>query len=272
MRPTNENDCDKTCENCPLLPKKREQHDKLMRATLFGDSEEVKRVLDALVNRPMIDDIHIFSIPTPIYQIALFNQMVWDPSYWTDLRDEYQVIVPWMQQRTEQTLAVWRDFLGVEELPQPEYDKYTVDDFFCDDKDESDEEVLFAPKENFLKCGCREIDVDLYLATCRFEFDKVEGLLQRGANPCTDLSYIGEDGNIHYDESSYHRIEAEVVYLALELFPLYQKAQAGDIYSIEVDWRDYENILGLAEHVRMEKLFNKYEHLWQTEDNTEDAE
>lgn len=263
MTPT-ENECNKTCENCPLLPKICEQHGKLMRATLFSDSEGVKRVLDEIVNRPMIDDVHIFSRPTPIYQIAMFNQMVWDTSYWIDLKDEYQMIVPWMQQCTEQTLAVWREFLGVEELPQPEYEKYTEDDFFCDDIDEPDEEVLWAPKENFLKCGCREIDVDLYLATCRFEFDKVEDLLQRGANPCADLSYIEEDGSVQYLDTSYHRIGAEVVYLALELFPLYQKAFAGDIESVEIDRLDFENILGLAEHVKMEKLFEKYRGgLWE---------
>lgn len=190
--------------------------------------------------------------------------MVFDTEYWTDIDEDKQAAVAWMEERTKRVIDFWLEFYGVDELPQPKYEDYTIDDFFCAMLEDDDEEILDAPKEAFIQHGCREIDVDLYLATDRFQFNKAEALLKQGANPCAELHY---SGNPDHGDWAYHRIGAEVVFLALELLPLYKEAFDGQTPTLHGD--EYRDLLGLAEHVKMEKLFEKYCHIW---DNNDDKE
>ena len=190
--------------------------------------------------------------------------MVFDTEYWTDIDDDKQEAVAWMEERTKCVIDFWREFYGVDELPQPKYEDYTIDDFFCAMLEDDDEDILDAPKEAFIQHGCREIDVDLYLATDRFQFNKAESLLKQGANPCAELHY---SGNPDHGDWAYHRIGAEVVFLALELLPLYKEAFDGQTPTLHGE--EYRDLLGLAEHVKMEKLFEKYCHIW---DNNDDKE
>ena len=236
----------------------------LLEACLFSDLEGIKDGLKEVSDRSVLEDVNLYSIPTPLYHLTLLNQMVFDTEYWTDIDEDKQAAVAWMEERTKRVIDFWLEFYGVDELPQPKYEDYTIDDFFCAMLEDDDEEILDAPKEAFIQHGCREIDVDLYLATDRFQFNKAEALLKQGANPCAELHY---SGNPDHGDWAYHRIGAEVVFLALELLPLYKEAFDGQTPTLHGD--EYRDLLGLAEHVKMEKLFEKYCHIW---DNNDDKE
>ena len=236
----------------------------LLRACLFSDLEGIKDGLKEVSDRSVLEDVNLYSIPTPLYHLTLLNQMVFDTEYWTDIDDDKQEAVAWMEERTKCVIDFWREFYGVDELAQPKYEDYTIDDFFCAMLEDDDEDILDAPKDAFIQHGCREIDVDLYLATNRFQFNKAEALLKQGANPCAELKYNENQYDVDW---AYHRIGAEVVFLALELLPLYKEAFDGQTPTLHGE--EYRDLLGLAEHVKMEKLFEKYCHIW---DNNDDKE
>lgn len=236
----------------------------LLEACLFSDLEGIKDGLKEISDRSALDDVNLYSIPTPLYHLTLLNQMVFDTEYWTDIDEDKQEAVAWMEERTKCVIDFWREFYGVDELPQPKYEDYTIDDFFCAMLEDDDEDILDAPKDAFIQHGCREIDVDLYLATNRFQFNKAEALLKQGANPCAELKYNENQYDVDW---AYHRIGAEVVFLALELLPLYKEAFDGQTPTLHGE--EYRDLLGLAEHVKMEKLFEKYCHIWYNNDDKE---
>ena len=229
----------------------------LLRACLFSDLEGIKDGLKEVSDRSVLEDVNLYSISTPLYHLTLLNQMVFDTEYWTDIDDDKQEAVAWMEERTKCVIDFWREFYGVDELPQPKYEDYTIDDFFCAMLEDDDEDILDAPKDAFIQHGCREIDVDLYLATDRFQFNKAEALLRQGANPLAPLIRC-EDSE--YGEQACDRIDTEISFLALELLPVYREVLVGK--SPEINDNEYRDLLGLAEHIKMSKLFEKYRHIW----------
>lgn len=232
----------------------------LLEACLFSDLEGIKEGLKEITDKSALQDVNLYSIPTPLYHLTLLNQMVFDTEYWTDIDDDKLEAVAWMEERTKRVVDFWREYYGVEELPPVQYEKYTEDDFFRAWLEDDDEEILDAPREAFIQHGCREIDIDLYLATDRFQFNKAETLLMQGANPCAELQYNDNQYDVDW---AYHRIGAEVVFLALELLPIYKDAFDGQKQTLHGETCRY--LLGLAEHVKMEKLFDKYRHIWDKE-------
>ena len=233
---------------------------KLLEACLFSDLEGIKEGLKEITDKSALEDVNLYSIPTPLYHLTLLNQMVFDTEYWTHLVDDKQEVVVWMEERTKRVIDFWKEYYGVEELPQPKYEDYTIDDFFCAMLEDDDEDILDAPKDVLIQRGCREIDLDLYLATDRFQFNKAETLLMQGANPSAPLLRC-EDSE--YGEQACGRIDIEISFLALELFPVYREVLVGE--SPELRDNDYRDLLGLAEHVKMSKLFEKYRRIWNKE-------
>ena len=232
----------------------------LLEACLFSDLEGIKDGLKEISDRSALDDVNLYSMPTPLYHLTLLSQMVFDTEYWTDIDEDKQEAVAWMEERTKRVIDFWLEYYGVEEIPPVQYEKYTEDDFFRAWLEDDDEDILDAPKDVLIQRGCREIDLDLYLATDRFQFNKAETLLMQGANPSAPLLRC-EDSE--YGEQACGRIDIEISFLALELFPVYREVLVGE--SPELNGNEYRDLLGLAEHVKMSKLFEKYRHIWNKE-------
>ena len=254
-----------TCQGCEFYRTKLLFD--AIRATLLSDLEALKSALDKLEDRSTIEDIRLFCKPTPLYHLSLYNQMVWDPAFWgwEGREGEGGDMIRWMKQRTAEVLAFWKEYLGVEEFDEPNYQHYAGVNYLAADNDESDEDILEGKRENFIAQGCREIDIDLYLATNRFEYDKVERLLQQGANPDAELHCEpeDEDGYYHFDWAS-HCIGSEECWLSDNLFPIFDDLYVGK--DIEIDYfRHCEELLGLAAYIKMDKLFEKYRHIWDKE-------
>ena len=257
----------KTCLGCEFYRTKLLYN--AIKATLLSDLQELKSALDKLEDKSIIEDIRLFSKPTPLYHLTLYSQMVWDPVFWGWEGRNGGDMIKWMKQRTAEVLEFWKGYLGVEELDEPDYKQYAGMDYLAADDDESDEDILDGKREDFIAQGCRDIDIDLYLATNRFEYEKAEILLQQGANPDAELHCEpeDEDGYYYFDWAG-NRVGDEVCLLSDNLFPVFEAHYAGK--DIEIDYfRHCEELLGLASYVKMDKLFEKYRHIWDKNDDKE---
>lgn len=253
-----------TCQGCEFYRTKLLYN--AIRATLLSDLEALKSVLDELEDKSLIEDIRLFSKPTPLYHLTLYSQMVWDPVFWGYEGREAGGMIKWMKGRTAEVLEFWKGYLGVEEFDEPNYQQYAGMDYLAADNDESDEDILEGKREDFIAQGCREIDIDLYLATNRFEYNKAEALLQQGANPYVEL--CSEPESDFPGDWAYHQIGSEEGWLSDNLFPLFEDLYAEKDVEIDYFW-SCEELLGLAAYVKMDKLFEKYRHIWDKKDDKE---
>ena len=246
------------CQGCEFYRTKL-LHNAIM-ATMMSDLDALKSALNELEDKSIIEDTRLFSKPTPLYHLSLYNKMVWDPAFWGWEGRDGGDMIKWMKQRTAEVLEFWRKYLGVDEFVEPNYQEYAGSEYLAYDH-ESDEEILDAKREDFIAQGCREIDIDLYLATHRFEYDRVEYLLQQGANPEAELHCEPEDEEGWYPvDWPDHCIHSEEEWLTEILFPIYEDSFANKDVAIELKHCDL--LLGLAAYVKMDKLFEKYRHIW----------
>lgn len=75
-----------------------------------------------------------------------------------------------------------------------------LEDIFKADDDETDDEVLEEPKAELLLKGFRDIDIDLYIASRRLDFNRVEDLLSKGADPEVCVNGIDTAANLAHTE------------------------------------------------------------------------
>ncbi len=249
-------------QNGRFYRKESELRHRILKATLLSDLEELKIALEALEERSFVEDVRLFGNPTPLYHFTRYNQMVWDTAYWgREGAEQCPEVVRWMEWRTAEVSAFWRDYLGVDELPEPDYRKYASEDFRAAYDWEDEEDILNAPKAFFIAQGAREIDLDLYVASARFDYDRVEELLQQGADPQAELCYDEEDEEgFAPSDWAYNKIGSEEGWLSDNLWGIFEESHAGK--KVEVDWIDFEQLLGLAAYIKMLKLFDRYRPLW----------
>lgn len=199
-------------------------------------------------NKFLIDGITTFDLTN----LTFFNQTIWFSEDWID---EIKPLVEKHRQRTIQMLDFWRAEFGQQIIKkQIEYNNYW-DYFWCNDPNDPDykQEVILDPISYFLEKGFREIDLMLYNRIECFDFEEAENLLKQGAK--TDIDFYDDDNS-----STYSRISHEVSYLATcQVIPEFEKfetkgyEQNFDITSM------FGDILGLAAHIEMLVLLEKYE-------------
>ena len=148
--------------------------------------------------------------------------------------------------------------LGRNGLPRPKGCLINNDDFYCAWDDETDDDLLFHSKCEFIALGKREIDLDLYCAVQRFQFDKVKELLEQGANPQAEIYDGLNDYDVPSDSwSAIDRIDEEVLYLCCETVDFLRQ-----LFNKQAYWflgeMLFHHILGLAAHLEMERLLEKY--------------
>lgn len=105
----------------------------------------------------------------------------------------------------------------------------------------------------------KEIDLDLYCAVERFQFDKVEELLKQGANPRAEIYDGLNDGDVPFDSwSAIDRIDGEVGFLCCETMDFVRQ-----LLSKQSHWfigeMLFQNLMSLAAHSEMSELLKKYE-------------
>ena len=120
--------------------------------------------------------------------------------------------------------------------------------FYCDDPNDTVEECLDMTEDELKKMGFRDIDIELACCVNKFQFDRVEKLLEQGADPVKNRT----DEEDEYDDCV-TRIYREVQFLYSEMT---EKMLGKEILgSFERDLRD---LLSLAAHEKMDHLLDKY--------------
>ena len=153
----------------------------------------------------------------------------------------------------------WKEYYGVDRFPRIEYRTYSDDNFFCAWDDETDEDLLFHPKVEFLALGKREIDLDLYCAVERFQFDRVEELLKQGANPGAEIYDGLNEGDVPFDSwSAIDRIDGEVCFLCCETMDFVRQLLGKQAHWF-IGEMLFQNLMSLAAHSEMSELLKKYE-------------
>ncbi len=223
----------------------------LLKAVASNDVDEVRILIKKDECRTILDDIALFSRPFPLHYITLCYVAIWrDADEWKD--EEWANAV---KTSTNKMVEFWEEYYGVDidYFPHIEYCTYR-DDFYCAWEDETDDDILMAPKSKFMELGAREIDLDLYCAVSRFQFGKVRELLMQGANPEAEIFDELNDNLVPFDSySAIDRIDGEVSFLCCETMDFMRQ-----LFNKQAHWfmgeKLFQDILGLAAHSDMYRL------------------
>lgn len=227
--------------------------DILIKATFHNDYSLIKYLIDkGEFNQGLMRDAGLFDIPFPLYYITICNQIIFSLSY-------DRSIMPLVKENRDNIdliLGLWRDKFGVDTSERIDFRKYG-DFFYCHYADESLDDVLFAPADKYIENGCRLIDLQLYEAVVKFDFEKVKELLDGGANPDAELLPVGEK-----DESEacncMCRIGNECAYLSCEIFPFFKKEFDLWYVNHRISDRDLGQLVGWAANEVMYKTLESY--------------
>lgn len=119
-----------------------------------------------------------------------------------------------------------------------------------------------APKSKFIEAGNREIDVDLYCAVCRFDFDRTQQLLDMGANPNIAL-YEKPESELNKWEKhdgchALDKVGIEESFLIQETLSLLKEAETDMVKRSWIDDHTISKLLGIAAYSEMYRLLDKY--------------
>jgi hypothetical protein len=230
--------------------------DPLFLAIYFNDLEAVMAFkLNnplAYINRHQyVVDGYLTDATINLEYLTYFNQVIWSDD---NCDKETLEKIKMYRERVADMMAFWKAENGIEiTFIKSQYNQYH-DFFYCDDPNDAEfnNTVFDEPIANYVKRGFNEIDLLLYSNCERFNFDKVEELLQLGAK---------YDIHIEKDDSSsaLDRILTEISFLTscsmLGRFNGFEKKKYKQQFDIAGMFGD---LLGLAAHQEMENLFNKY--------------
>jgi len=121
--------------------------------------------------------------------------------------------------------------------------------FFRNYREDTFDDVFDCKKEDMIAKGYREIDLDLYVAVNKFDYDEAKRLLELGADPECE---IDEDEGT----TCLRRIGTECGFLSTELQEVYiDREKRNPIANNAVDLVD---LIGWAAHENMYSLLSKY--------------
>ena len=118
--------------------------------------------------------------------------------------------------------------------------------FYCDNPDATVEDCLCTTEDELKKKGFRDIDIELACCVYKFQFERVEQLLEQGADPIKDWS---EDENLTCVTIIYN--EDQLLYTEMTEKMLGRE----DLDDFEPDLCD---LFSLAAYEKMSHLLDKY--------------
>lgn len=161
--------------------------------------------------------------------------------------NKYENKVKSLLRKNQEVMSFWKDYMRfpIEEI---NFQLYTGV-FYADDPMDSYEEEC---REEYLHKGYKPIDVDLWIAVNKFDYNEVEHLLKAGADPEV------EDGD--NEINCRDRISAECSYLdaCTDVFNLmFEYERTGNVTS-QIDEETLNNLIGFAAHEKMYALMQPY--------------
>lgn len=230
-------------------------NDRLILATYQNDYALVKKLIDSKrFDESIIHDIGLLYVPFPLYYITICNKKVLSRGF----RPNLMPIVNEHLKNVDLLLDLWKNRFGVRigrKIGFKQYKSY----FYSDPDEFTIEDILLKPVQNYLDNGCQQIDIDLFEAVCKFQFNKVRKLLEQGANPYADLLPVGDD-NLEDSWNCIDRIGPECSSLGTcEVLPQMFGEENFCTYVRTIDDDKIGSLIGWAAHEEMYDLIdNKY--------------
>lgn len=158
--------------------------DKLLLAVVLNQVEKVKEILESgNYDRSLFTDIGGFEVPLPLQYLNECWRIILDHTF-------AESFEPIARKNYENAVKIYKLFLehGISEAD------VSLNKCWCavwNDEDESNDEVLGHSKQELIANGKREIDLDLYIAVSKMDYEKTEVLLKKGADP--SFTYEGSE-------------------------------------------------------------------------------
>lgn len=219
---------------------------KYINAVFNFDAETFKTLLNTEpFDETLLQDIKFSEeVPCPIYWMTQCWEIIF--AHPEECKEKYRQIFEENKQRNLEIKRLFEEKLNVVFKP---IDFYNTDFwFYRNERDDTFEDVFYDDtKEKLIAKGYREIDLDLFVAVNKFDFEETERLLKLGANPSCEID----------EDSCYHRIGAECGFLDTELQGIFIKRVQRNPF--EDNARDLIDLVGWAAHKSMYSLLLKYD-------------
>lgn len=153
--------------------------DKLLMSVVLNDYETVKSILQSGdYDKNLFVDVGGFEVPVPVTYFNKCWRIILDFPFGKseDLdRKHFENAV--------KISDLFREY-GIAD-PEIPFSKISYSGWAFED--ESDDDLLEVPRKERLARGEKEIDLDLYIAVCRMDFEKADELMNKGANPWFEI-------------------------------------------------------------------------------------
>lgn len=218
---------------------------KYINAVFNFDAETFKTLLNTEpFDESLLQDFKFSEeVPCPIYWMTQCWEIIF--AHPEECKEKYRQIIEENKQRNLEIKRLFEEKLNVVFKP---IDFYNTDFwFYRNERDDTFEDVFYDDtKEKLIAKGYRGIDLDLFVAVHKFDFEETERLLKLGANPSCEID----------EDSCYHRIGAECGFLDTELQGIFIKRVQRNPF--EDNARDLIDLVGWAAHKSMYSLLLKY--------------
>lgn len=192
----------------------------------------------------LLEDIHIANgIPCPIHWIT----QCWEHSL-DEAANWAEGVQETIAERIEQNMQFKQYFEEQHQVQFKPIDFYHTDFWFHRAEREDEFEDIFTESRDIMLSDYNAIDLDLYIAVCKFDYEEAEFLLESGANPARMI-----------EEETYSCLElagTECTYLEIQLNSIIMGVRKANIYQ---DSSYLIELIGLAANKQMYGLLSRYD-------------
>ena len=235
----------KYCSNCNV-----ELRQKYINAVLNIDVEGLEHLLKTEpFERGMLDRLFP-SCPegcSILWIIQCWEIILAHPEEW---KEEYRRKVIQRQKRNFEIKRIFKDKLHAKFVPV-DFQKSPFH-FFRSEEDETVEDILGKSREELNEMGFCDLDIDLYCAVDKFNFEDTERLLREGANPNVLVDDVFDD---EVDMNCLNRVGMEIGFLEVTQL---QNLILGDEYVSSDYYLVLGDLISLAAHKKMYSLLLEY--------------
>lgn len=229
-----------------IMSKIKYYTDPMVLAVVFNEYETVKTLIEnGNYDKNVFTDIgsdYYFDIPIPVYYISKCWEICLNQSF----SESFNPIAQKNYENVKKILTYFKEKLGVQEI-EITFSKISSACWALENDNEED--ILECKKIDFISKGVREIDLDLYIAVQKMDFQRTEELLKKGASPHYK----------HYGES-----DGDLLCLCGAECSYQATCQAGAIirspglFRNSIDEEEIGNIFRWAANEKMYNLLNTY--------------
>ena len=168
-------------------------------ALLNTKPDKLREVLATVPDGEPIPALYTWDVYIPLHFITMSVERAiqepdeWQPGYVEKVRETLRLNNEIKQILTDK----FNNFSFDDEIPYIDYGQSGAGFIYSDDVEDSLEDIfLVKDKSQLTKFGATQLDIDLYVATCKLQIKEMERLLQMGANPKAKICSDGEEWEV----------------------------------------------------------------------------